>query len=1178
MDAGPDGDPFNWSVEQVVSFFCDSFRESSTDPLVLANTLRENDISGDILLTELTKDSLKNELAIQSFGLRAKITRAIETLRKSSAKYAQNRSDEPIPSGLQSHTIPSSNRQSLTPLPHHPHLQYSTNAVEPLAPTTPQSIHPISATVDLKHNVLSPASRIVSDSTWSRTSHAESLGATRTAPEKLEDRDHNDAPDDTIRRPSPTLRDNEEYSLGPDGRKRRRLDLTKKNSLEPRKTSKKVKKTASRYLPPEKSTLAQLFYDDFDDSDDDTFVLFGNQAPMGERRFVHRAMRRFHMAQPRAVKDRNGQDALAVFPYNFQHLPPHAPEFFTLYSKQDGEVSATKESAVDWPELSLSQDEYAYLLAKYPPDANQEQHLPAYGESDSEGYDSETMREIEEDRANAETSAKSKTLPPQEVDSVISECIENLREQWRTSKRAREEQKSRGLWIRCNKAGQVKDFMKYARGEVHRLNLRLKSLREAIKETPWSDRQPVIKQCQSLETTVFQQELNNYQIGVLQSEVCPPESATPVAPRKKHRQRRTNDDEESLSSEDELADFIVDDEVPQPTQKTSLNLAQQLFGSEDGSQSSKKTTDPEESGKGSDITSTNRAATAAPAEDAPVEAEHPMPNPVPSPKQPTPDAPMSDNRAEARPLSTQHLVAQFEGHSSPEPDVEFFGEPEHPVDTSTPPDTRQKPRLSTQHLVAQFEGDDTENDALLATFLGPKEKPAEEQTDKVKTGKKKNKQQSKSPRKERISLGIDPDIEVVDLTLDSPDIADQELLTPPLNPTDPDASESTKSPNQEDDIVMAEPAIEPSATALNGNSDDDDIVSPNPVNKKPLSTTEETRLRLLSIFQNVRPDNAQPPTSMSSLPTSPIKPSPITASAPPRTPRVKQEEDRSESPSPYSLPNAEDVELVARATTAEIESQNDSKSVLIKLVTRLTLEQQEKLLSIIPSPKSKRLRQMTWKALKALREGHTRIASLTPEQNEVYMRASVFFISWVTCQMTYCNKEISRASVDEALADKALLKPFYAQLLRALRCNIDRITTAKDVDDDDNQSVEAEEAAPAPSENTRAPHQKRKRKVNENREAIITQKHAHHRVVLQAAQEKQHAETLARSGVSNNDPEHQAVSFDPPVIYLHPYIGKIVKPHQLRGIQFMFRELVLDEKRQGCLLAHTMGLGKTMQV
>jgi SNF2 family DNA or RNA helicase len=54
---------------------------------------------------------------------------------------------------------------------------------------------------------------------------------------------------------------------------------------------------------------------------------------------------------------------------------------------------------------------------------------------------------------------------------------------------------------------------------------------------------------------------------------------------------------------------------------------------------------------------------------------------------------------------------------------------------------------------------------------------------------------------------------------------------------------------------------------------------------------------------------------------------------------------------------------------------------------------------------------------------------------------------------------------------------------------------------------------------------------------------------------------------------------DQEFIFLNQHIGKRIKPHQIEGVQFMWRELVMDdESLQGCLLAHTMGLGKTMQV
>jgi transcriptional regulator ATRX len=49
-------------------------------------------------------------------------------------------------------------------------------------------------------------------------------------------------------------------------------------------------------------------------------------------------------------------------------------------------------------------------------------------------------------------------------------------------------------------------------------------------------------------------------------------------------------------------------------------------------------------------------------------------------------------------------------------------------------------------------------------------------------------------------------------------------------------------------------------------------------------------------------------------------------------------------------------------------------------------------------------------------------------------------------------------------------------------------------------------------------------------------------------------------------------------IYIESTTAQKMKPFQLDGVQFLWRELTGDLKNaQGCLLAHTMGLGKTMQ-
>ncbi|RDW78446.1 hypothetical protein BP5796_06298 [Coleophoma crateriformis] len=76
---------------------------------------------------------------------------------------------------------------------------------------------------------------------------------------------------------------------------------------------------------------------------------------------------------------------------------------------------------------------------------------------------------------------------------------------------------------------------------------------------------------------------------------------------------------------------------------------------------------------------------------------------------------------------------------------------------------------------------------------------------------------------------------------------------------------------------------------------------------------------------------------------------------------------------------------------------------------------------------------------------------------------------------------------------------------------------------------------------------------------------------------------LAESGnVAGVDPSRIIINEgkfdDQGYVYVNDYIGRRIKPHQVSGVQFMWSQIVTDHKvMHGCLLAHTMGLGKTMQ-
>ncbi|KAL7950486.1 P-loop containing nucleoside triphosphate hydrolase protein [Trichoderma barbatum] len=83
------------------------------------------------------------------------------------------------------------------------------------------------------------------------------------------------------------------------------------------------------------------------------------------------------------------------------------------------------------------------------------------------------------------------------------------------------------------------------------------------------------------------------------------------------------------------------------------------------------------------------------------------------------------------------------------------------------------------------------------------------------------------------------------------------------------------------------------------------------------------------------------------------------------------------------------------------------------------------------------------------------------------------------------------------------------------------------------------------------------------------------RVKLRAALANSSAISVDKSRLIINESKQDGQSF----IYVNDEIGKLIKDHQVNGVRFLWNQIVLDAKvRQGCLLAHTMGLGKTMQV
>lgn len=114
----------------------------------------------------------------------------------------------------------------------------------------------------------------------------------------------------------------------------------------------------------------------------------------------------------------------------------------------------------------------------------------------------------------------------------------------------------------------------------------------------------------------------------------------------------------------------------------------------------------------------------------------------------------------------------------------------------------------------------------------------------------------------------------------------------------------------------------------------------------------------------------------------------------------------------------------------------------------------------------------------------------------------------------------------------------------------------------------------------RSAQKKKKQRIAQNRSALLREEEN------KEAQDKQVRRLLFRQNAQNSTllPRektrliiNESKLEGQGLIFVHDHIAPRIKNHQIDGVRFMWDEITKDTKH-GCLLAHTMGLGKTMQV
>ncbi|KAL9595775.1 MAG: hypothetical protein Q9219_006229 [cf. Caloplaca sp. 3 TL-2023] len=302
------------------------------------------------------------------------------------------------------------------------------------------------------------------------------------------------------------------------------------------------------------------------------------------------------------------------------------------------------------------------------------------------------------------------------------------------------------------------------------------------------------------------------------------------------------------------------------------------------------------------------------------------------------------------------------------------------------------------------------------------------------------------------------------------------------------------------------------------------------------------------------------------------------------------------------LPELQEWGKISQMDPKLLMERADRKRLLIYVLTRVDLTRRYEAYDYIHTTDY----LSAWVGVERSIQNILRLDSDRKEVSKALKDITAWYVYWTNAVIVRGAKGANKKHLKIAGADKDGFRPFY-DFLHELRCLIefekpidDCQPKAEDVtlnhfplstpskDGNRRNGKKTKRVAINYSDEDGDVHptsgrKKRKYEVPESQEAAELRKKTHDRVVEQDERQRRLKRSMRKTGQTEDDPSHVAVNLgkldSQELIYLPPSIGAKIQPHQKDGVRFLWREIIEDHaSRSGCLLAQTMGLGKTMQV
>lgn len=561
----PASDPWQWTVDDVVSTLCQSRelwndRPGSTlpDTVTLERSLRDNDVNGSTLLNDVTKDVLRDDFGIASLGQRSAITWAIEQLR--------DRSDLYLTEQRRSTTRQQSYFSLAAPVAG---FKREWNSAFPETPVASNS---------------GDLFRTVSEAPPSGGANTPVIGS--------------------------NLRPNEVAVQDQEGRKRRKLDLRiaqPQDAATGEQQISAVEKTFQdysknkglRYLSS-KIAVDRLFFgttkfgeellDDEhtstpqDPLDPQNFNLsFISTRAAGAQQFV--ASRLQHFLGKRRQQEfvtRRGNKALMIHPYVQTTPTKSARKAVMLVESINGQAVTTKDDTIhvqqDLPhdgDSNSSDNQWDFLL-KWQDKEKQYDSTDIF-DTAIQSVKSDDISEGLAGELLEEESEHDGTMNQATVSELIDETLHAYAEEWRSDENHVDDRKAWKVWQKDSRKYSRSQRIDFAKSLIRSFDSRIRDQKSYLLRDTYKNAHEVRKCCENSRVTVEDRELEKFKIEVLKRSQPPPKPRGQPVRKVKSKPTQSADGDDiviDIESEDDVSDFIEEDDFPGPSDERPASVVE----------------------------------------------------------------------------------------------------------------------------------------------------------------------------------------------------------------------------------------------------------------------------------------------------------------------------------------------------------------------------------------------------------------------------------------------------------------------------------------------------------------------------------------------------------------------------------------------------------------------------